>query len=163
MMNFDVILAKNPMMIEASIIMSGTIIIIVAIIYILSRTICNSAPLKSFSLLLIINSKKLKNIIERKTIQLNELRILINDSRYFLLEKEDSNMLVKASTVKEESPDFNKENLFILKITGRSTAEINKYPTKSWLRDNIISETCQIEAVLRLLDASIAENFVPTI
>lgn len=89
--------------------------------------------------------------------------MLINDSRYFLLEKEGSNMLVKASTVKEKSPDFDKENLFILKITGKSTTDINKYPTKSWLRDNIISETCQIEAVLRLLDASIAENFVPTI
>lgn len=115
-----------------------------------------------FSLLLIIKSTKIKGKAGNKTINIDDVKTLINDSRYFLVEKQGENTLKEAKT-SAELPDLNKDRLFILKITGQATPDISKYPTKSWLRDNITSETCQLEAVLHLLDGSIAERFVPTI
>ena len=122
-----------------------------------------------FLLLLIITSDKLKEYFDPSkinnneyNIKLDEVKNLINDSRYFLIEDAGSDTLKKANT-NVEIPDFSKENNFILKITGQGTPDIGKYPTKSWLRDNITSEICKIEKVLRLLDASIAKKFVPTL
>lgn len=126
---------------------------------------------KPFSLLLITTSNKLKGNIDpqsidggeyNKSIEIDVLKGLINSSRYFLIENDNDDMLEEAVT-NVEIPDFDKENNFILKITGEGASNIRQHKTKSWLRENITSETCRIEKVYRLLDASIAEKFVPTI
>lgn len=122
---------------------------------------------KYFSLLLITTSNKLKtnNIKDKnynKTVQSETIKSLINESRYFLIENEDIDTLKDAKT-SVELPDIDEDNLFILKIKGQGNADIGKYQTKSWMRDSITSKTCQIENVLHLLDASIAEKFVRTV
>ena len=125
---------------------------------------------KHFSLLLITTSEKIRDKVEidniadgdcNKPISLETVKNLINTSRYFLIENADT--ILKEAKTSTTLPDFNKDNLFILKITGQGKYDIGKYNTKLWLRDSITSETCQIEKVFHLLDASIAEKFVPTI
>jgi hypothetical protein len=50
-----------------------------------------------------------------------------------------------------------------LKITGQGEHDIAMRKTKLGLRDSITSESCKIEKVFHLLDARIAEKFIPTI
>lgn len=126
--------------------------------------------LKYLSLLLITTSEKIRDKIEvdnikngecNKSVSLETVKNLINTSRYFLIENTDT--ILEEAKTSTTLPDLDKDNLFILKITGQGRYDIGKYNTKLWLRDSITSETCQIEKVLHLLDASIAEKFVPTI
>jgi hypothetical protein len=124
-----------------------------------------------FSLLLITTSEKLKGKIEvskaingeyNNTIQLEIVKNLINTSRYFLIENTSNNTLQEAKT-SDVLPDIEKDNLFILKITGQGKHNIAACKTKLALRDSITSESCKVEKVLHLLDARIAEKFIPTI
>lgn len=120
---------------------------------------------KEFILLIITTSEKIRdNIINgefNKPISLETVKNLINTSRYFLIENADT--ILEEAKTSTTLPDLDKDNLFILKVIGQGRYDIGKYNTKLWLRDSITSETCQIEKVLHLLDASIAEKFVPTI
>lgn len=124
-----------------------------------------------FSLLLITTSEKLKGKTEaskaingeyNQAVQLETVKNLINTSRYFLIENTSHNTLQEAKT-SDVLPDLEKDNLFILKITGQGKHNIATCKTKLALRDSITSESCKIEKVLHLLDARIAERFVPTI
>lgn len=124
-----------------------------------------------FSLLLITTSEKLKGKIEvskaingeyNQLVQLETIKNLINTSRYFLIENSSNNTLQEAKT-SDILPNLEKDNLFILKITGQGKHNIATCKTKLALRDSITSESCNIEKVLHLLDARIAEKFTPTI
>lgn len=124
-----------------------------------------------FSLLLITTSEKLRGKIEvskiingeyNQPVQLEIVKHLINTSRYFLIEDTDNNILSVAKT-SDNLPDLEKDSLFILKITGQGKHNIAACKTKLALRDSITSESCKIEKVLHLLDARIAEKFIPTI
>lgn len=126
---------------------------------------------KNFSLLLITTSEKLRgkiaidNITDGECNQsagLETVRNLINTSRYFLVDNTGNGTLQKVKT-STTLPDLEKDNLFILKITGKGKHDIATCKTKLGLRDSITSETCNIEKVLHLLDARIADKFVPTI
>ncbi|MDX9989705.1 hypothetical protein [Thiothrix unzii] len=124
-----------------------------------------------FTLILITTSNKIEGNIHFKEdgsyesdVSLDNVKNLINESRYFLLENENMNIIAEAEAqVRPEKPDFTLDNNFIIKITGQGTIDIGNYPTKSWLRDNITSDNCQVEKVLRLLDGNIFEKFVLTI
>lgn len=125
----------------------------------------------NFSLLLITTSEKLRGKIEvskvlngeyNQPVQLEIVKNLINTSRYFLI-KDTENNILSVATTSDNLPDLEKDNLFILKITGQGKHNIATCETKLGLRDSITSETCKIEKVLHLLDASIAKEFIPTI
>ncbi len=126
---------------------------------------------KNFSLLLITTSEKLRGKIEiskvingegNRSVEREIVKNLINTSRYFLVENTNNSLLNEAKT-STTLPDLEKDSLFILKITGKGKHDIATCKTKLGLRDSIISETCNIEKVLHLLDARIADKFVPTI
>lgn len=126
---------------------------------------------RNFSLLLIIASDKLKEKVEiskitegdyNQYIQMETIKSLINTSRYFHIE-DDNNSLLSKAKVSDELPDLEKDNLFILKITGQGEHDIAMRKTKLGLRDSITSGSCKIEKVFHLLDTRIAEKFIPTI
>ena len=125
----------------------------------------------NFSLLLITTSPKLRGKIDidnvtngeyNQSVGLEIVKNLINTSRYFLIDNTGNGTLQEAKT-STALPDLEKDNLFILKITGKGQHDIATCKTKLGLRDSITSETCKIEKVLYLLDARVAEKFIPTI
>ncbi len=125
----------------------------------------------NFSLLLITTSEKIRNRINgtnvidgeyNQSVELEVAKNLINTSRYFLIDNAENSTLQEAKT-SDTLPDLEKDNLFILKITGQGKHNIATCKTKLALRDSITSESCKIEKVLHLLDARIAEKFIPTI
>lgn len=123
----------------------------------------------SFSLILIMTSGKLKKIIglsqdgtHKPSVSSDEVRQLLEDSFYFVLENKSDDIL-KDAKLGSVTPDLTKENLFVVKINGQGASEIGKYQTKGWIKNNITSDTCSIEQVSHLLDASISSKFIPTI
>lgn len=121
--------------------------------------------------MLITTSEKIRDKIEvgkaingeyNQSVQTEIVKNLIKTSRYFLIEDANNNILSTAKT-SDNLPDIAKDNLFILKITGKGKYNISTQKTKLGLRDSITSENCNIEKVLHLLDARITEKFIQTI
>lgn len=126
---------------------------------------------EDFSLLLITTAEKIRGSIDvsaglngeyNQEVSLETVKKLINTSRYFLIENAEDNILSIAKT-SDNLPDLEKDNFFILKITGKGKHNIATCKTKLGLRDSITSEPCKIEKVLHLLNAGIAEKFIATI